>query len=73
MNFIKFWSLGGALDKRFYGNQQKTQTQDKLGELTTRIEAVDYLKKEPRHLNANIPADFWFKDADQFIQAKKSM
>ena len=54
-------------------NQQKTQTQDKLGELTTRIEAVDYLKKEPRHLNANIPANFWFKDADQFIQTKKSL
>ena len=54
-------------------NQQKTQTQDRLGELTTKSDAENYLRKQPRQLFANIPANFWFKDADKFIQAKKSM
>ena len=54
-------------------NQQKTKTQDKLGELTTKNDIVSYLKKEPKDIFANALANFWFKDADKFIQQKKSM
>ena len=30
MNFIKFWSLGGALDKGFYGNSSLISVHERL-------------------------------------------
>lgn len=66
-----------AASKKFkklkFVNQQKTKTQDKLGELSTKEDVKSYLKKEPKEIFANALANFWFKDADKFIQDKKSM
>ena len=53
-------------------NQQKTKTQDQLGELTTQTDVRSYLEKEPKEIFANALANFWFKDADKFLKAKKS-
>jgi hypothetical protein len=54
-------------------NQQKTKTQDRLGELTEKEDIKSFLEKEPREIFANALRNFWFKDADSFIKAKKSL
>lgn len=73
INIRKVWLRQGSLNKLKFANQQKTKTQDKLGELTTKNDIASYLKKEPKDIFANALANFWFKDADKFIQQKKSM
>ena len=52
-------------------NQQKTKTQDRLGELTEAEDIKGFLEKEPKEIFANALRNFWFKDADTFIRKKK--
>lgn len=53
-------------------NQQKTKTQDKWGNLENTEEVKSFLSKEPKEIFSNALDNFWFKDSDKFIRAKKA-
>ncbi|CAI2360050.1 unnamed protein product [Moneuplotes crassus] len=61
----------GFKRKKFI-NQQKTKTQDRLGELSTQDDIKSFLKKDPSEIFSNALANFWFKDADKFLKQRKS-
>jgi hypothetical protein len=76
-NFPNKYSKSVADTKKFRRlkviNQQKTKTQDRLGELTDQADAKSFLEKNVSEVFKNALNNFWFKDADKFLRDKKSI